>query len=55
MMNNTNYNFINIDDPGKAYSLGFILCNSAVDIKKNVTITVSEYDKCILYFKLTCY
>ena len=30
------YNFEKIDDPGKAYALGFILCDGSIDLKKNV-------------------
>ena len=44
------YNFEKIDDPGKAYALGFILCDGCVDIKNYVSLVVAERDKCILYF-----
>lgn len=44
------YNFEKIDDPGKAYALGFILCDGSIDLKKNVVLHIAERDKCVLFF-----
>lgn len=44
------YDFEKIDDPGKAYALGFILCESNINIKKHVSLRIAERDKCVIEF-----